>query len=487
MAIETPSRTGTGGRLGYTDLRDWLKHVEAMGQLKYVNGANTDEDIGQATDVLHHTAGSPAVMFDNIPGHEPGYRVLVNPFNTHPRIAFSVGVPHDVPTSVQQEHWRRRLHEFQPLAHVEVTDGPVMENVMRGDDVNMLKFPAVKWHPQDGGRYIGTGSFDVTRDPDDGWVNCGTYRVMLHNAKQVGYYISPGKHGRIHRQKWFDRNEPCPVVMVLGSHPLMFFASCTEIPFGLSEYDWGGGISGEPVKTITGPITGLPFPADAEIVLEGFASNETRLPEGPFGEWTGYYASDIRPEPVLDVKAIYHRNDPIQLGLPPNKPVDEQARYRAWLRSALLFDDIQKAGVPDVQGVWAHEVGGSRLFLAVSIKQRYAGHARQAGHIASQCHAGAYLGRFVVVVDEDIDPTNLEDVMWAMCTRSDPERSIDLIKRAWSGPLDPAIHPDHKGFNSRLIIDACRPFEWMDKFPPVCNLTAEEQRVARERWGWLVE
>src|SRR5436305_1304438 len=98
MAIETPSRTETGGRLGYTDLRDWLKHVDAMGQLKYVNGANADEDIGQATDVLHHTAGSPAVMFDNIPGYDAGYRVLVNPFNTHPRIAFSVGVPHDVPT-----------------------------------------------------------------------------------------------------------------------------------------------------------------------------------------------------------------------------------------------------------------------------------------------------------------------------------------------------------------------------------------------------
>jgi len=222
-------------------------------------------------------------------------------------------------------------------------------------------------------------------------------------------------------------------------------------------------------------------------VLEGFASNATRLPEGPFGEWTGYYASGGRPEPVLDVKAIYHRNDPIMLGLPPNKPVDEQSRYRAWLRSALLYDDIQKAGVPDVQGVWCHEVGGSRLFLAVSIKQRYAGHARQAGHIAAMCHAGAYLGRFVVVVDEDIDPTNLEDVMWAWCTRCDPERDTDMIKRAWSGPLDPAIHPDHKGHNSRMIFDATRPYEWRDKFPKVSNLTPEQQRVARERWGWLVQ
>lgn len=487
MAIETLPRTERGGNLDYSDLRDWLRQVDAMGQLKAVNGANVDEDIGQATDVLHHTPGSPAAIFDNIPGYQPGFRVLVNSFNVHQRIAFTLGIPHDVPLSDMQEAWRQRLHDFQPLPPIEVSGGPVMENVMTGDDVNALIFPAPKWHPQDGGRYLGTGSFDITRDPDDGWVNCGTYRVMVHNEKQVGYYISPGKHGRIQRQKYFDRGEPCPVAMVIGSHPLMFLASCTEIPYGLSEYDWVGGISGEPVRVIKGPITGLPIPADAEIVLEGFASNATRLPEGPFGEWTGYYASGGRDEPVLDVKAIYYRNDPIILGSPPNKPPDEQARYRAFLRSALLRDDVEKAGVPDVQGVWCHEVGGSRLFVAISIKQRYAGHARQAGHIASMCHAGAYLGRYVVVVDEDIDPTNLEDVLWAMCTRSDPERSIDLIKRAWSGPLDPAIHPDEKGHNSRLIIDACRPFEWRDKFPPVSNLTSEQQKVARERWSWLVE
>ena len=105
--------------------------------------------------------------------------------------------------------------------------------------MNVLKFPAPKWHPQDGGHYLGTGSFDVTRDPDEGWVNCGTYRVMVHNEKQVGYYISPGKHGRIQRQKYFDRGEPCPVVMVIGCNPLMFLASCTEIPYGVQRIRLG--------------------------------------------------------------------------------------------------------------------------------------------------------------------------------------------------------------------------------------------------------
>lgn len=486
MAIETLPRTGPGYNLAYTDLRDWIKQIEAMGDLRHVTGANAEEDIGQATDVLHHTEGSPAVLFDQIPGYEPGFRVLVNAFNTHRRICFTLGVPHDVPLAEMQDAWRKKRKAMKPIPPVEVSDGPVMENIMRGDDVNVLKFPAPKWHPKDGGRYLGTGSFDITRDPDEGWVNLGTYRVMVHNAKQVGYYISPGKHGRIQRQKYFDRGEEMPVAMVIGGHPLHFLAACTEIPYGLSEYDWIGGIQGEPVKVIKGPVTGLPIPADAEIVLEGFASPTERLWEGPFGEWTGYYASDTRPEPVLNVKAVYYRNNPIILGAPPNKPPDEQARYRAFLRSALLRDDIEAAGVPDVQGVWAHEVGGSRLFLAVSIKQRYPGHARQAGHIAAMCHAGAYLGRFVVVVDEDIDPTNLEEVMWALCTRCDPVRDTDIIQRAWSGPLDPAIHPDEKGHNSRMIFEATRPYEWRDKFPAVSNLTPEEAKVARERWGWLV-
>lgn len=140
--------------------------------------------------------------------------------------------------------------------------------------------------------------------------------MMVHDGRPLGYYISPGKHGRLHRQKYFDRGEPCPVVMVFGSHPLLFLASSNETPYGLSEYEWAGGIAGEPVEVIEGPVTGLHFPADAEIVVEGFASSDEMLQEGPFGEWTGYYASVSRVEPVLTVEALYYRNDPILLGCP---------------------------------------------------------------------------------------------------------------------------------------------------------------------------
>jgi len=140
-------------------------------------------------------------------------------------------------------------------------------------------------------------------------------------------------------------------------------------------------------------------------------------------------------------------------------------------------------GVPDVKGVWLTVSGGSRLMMVVSIKQRYPGHAKQAAIVASQCHAGAYLGRFVVVVDDDIDPSNTDDVIWAMSTRCEPEQDIDILRRCWSGPLDPVIHPTKKGFNSRAIIDATRPYEWMKDFPPVAESSKEVLDATTKKWG----
>ena len=103
--------------------------------------------------------------------------------------------------------------------------------------------------------------------------------------------------------------------------------------------------------------------------------------------------------------------------------------------------------------------------------------------IASQNHTGAYLGRYVVVVDDDIDVADLNDVLWAMCTRCDPADSIDILRRTWSGPLDPIIPRDQKGHNSRAIIDACRPYEWIKDFPPVSGASPELKEEVLEKYG----
>jgi 4-hydroxy-3-polyprenylbenzoate decarboxylase len=477
-------------RARFRDLREWLELVDEMGQLKYVDGA-TREEIGDATDLLQHQAETPSVVFDNIPGYRPGYRVNVNCFGATARIALTLGMPTDLSKAELVQAWREKTRGFKPIPAEYVTDGPVFENVQTGADVNMLQFPAPKWHPEDGGYYIGTGSYDITRDPDDGWVNLGTYRVMQQDERHVGYYISPGKHGRIHREKYFQRGERMPVAMVFGGDPLTFLAGCTEIPYGLTEYDWVGGVRGEPVRVIKGPVTGLPIPADAEIVIEGFANPEARMEEGPFGEWAGYYASGARREPVIDVEAVYWRTNPIILGSPPGTPPDEQSRFRAIMRTGRLFDQLEAMGIPDVTGAWCHEVGGSRLFVAVAIKQRYNGHARQVGHAVVGAHATAYTGRIVVVVDDDVDVTNLDEVMWAVCTRTDPAEDLDIVRKAWSTPLDPRVSPiqrERNDFsNSRLIIDATRPYEWKDEFPPVGRPPKEYRDRVRARWGYLVE
>ena len=475
----------------YDDLRQWLAAAEKLGEVRTVNGANWQEEIGMAADLVMHSDAAPCLVFDEVPGYPKGFRVLVNFFGGR-RKNVTLGFPLGYDKlELSQAFLDNYLRDLKTMPFEVVPDGPIFENAMTGDVVDVTRFPTPKWHEYDGGRYIGTGSFNVTEDPEEHWINLGTYRVMIHDPKAVGFYISPGKHGRIHRDKYEQRGEPMPTVIVLGGDPLTFLMACSETPYGICEYDIVGGLRGKPVKVVRGKVTGLPIPASAEIALEGFVYPGNRRKEGPFGEWTGYYASDVREEPVLDIKAIYHRNNPILLGCPPLRPPDELARYRAVTRSALLRQNIEKAGVPDVKAAWAHEVGTARMLLGVAIKQRYAGHSKQAGHVASQCHVGAYAGKYVIVVDEDIDVSNLEELMWAMITRSDPATSIDFIRGAWSTPLDPRLDPEERArgnfTNSRAIIDACRPFHWRDKFPRVNQMSPEAQRKAREKFGYLLK
>jgi 4-hydroxy-3-polyprenylbenzoate decarboxylase len=483
--------SGVRPAIAYSDLREWIAQTEALGEVRTVGGASWQEGIGMAAELVLHSDAAPCVIFDNIPGIQKGFRVLTNFFGGR-RKNMTLGFPADLTklelSEAVLEHY---LRDLKTIPFEVVDTGPIFENVLLGDAVDLTKFPAPLWHEADGGRYIGTGSFNVTQDPEEGWVNCGTYRVMMHDRNTVGFYISPGKHGRIHRDKYQARGELMPTAIVVGGDPLAFLMACSELPYGVSEYDIVGGLRGKATRVVRGKVTGIPIPANAEIVLEGYVDPNRRRKEGPFGEWTGYYASDVRDEPVMEIKAIYHRNNPIILGCPPQRPPDEIARYRAVTRSALLRQNIAKAGIPDVKAVWAHEVGGARMLLGVAVTQRYPGHAKQAGHIAAMCHVGAYAGRYVVVVDDDIDVSNLEELMWAVVSRSDPATSIDIITNAWSTPLDPRITPEQREqgdfTNSRAIIDACRPWHWRDHFPRVNMPTREAAKKALQQFGYLLE
>jgi 4-hydroxy-3-polyprenylbenzoate decarboxylase len=467
----------------YRDLRDWIRKVEELGELKTLKKCDWNLEIGAITELVAHRDDGPAVLFDEIKDYPKGYRVLSNSLSSRKRLALTLDLPEGETKMDFVRAWRERYKKIKPIPPKFVKKSPLFENVYKDKDVDLLKFPTPKWHDLDGGRYIGTGSIDITRDPDEGWVNWGTYRVMIHDKDSVGFYISPGKHGRIQREKYISSGKPCKIAMSFGHDPLVFLAGSIEVPYAVPEYEFIGGVRGEPMELIEGEYSGLPIPANAEIVVEGDVVFDQTKVEGPFGEWTGYYGSAERPEPFVRIKRLYHRNDPIILGSPPGRPPVELGWYRSYLRSALIWDEMEKAGVPDVKGVWLTVSGGSRLVIVVSIKQRYPGHAKQAAVVASQCHAGAYLGRYVIVVDDDIDPSNTDDVIWAMSSRSDPDTDIDIIRRCWSGPLDPIIQPGKKGFNSRAIIDACRPFEWMKDFPPVAESSKEVLDATAKKWG----
>jgi 4-hydroxy-3-polyprenylbenzoate decarboxylase len=259
-----------------------------------------------------------------------------------------------------------------------------------------------------------------------------------------------------------------------------------EIPYGKNEYDVAGGLIGEPVEVIDAPVTGLPIPAHAEIAFEGFIHPDDVLEEGPLGEWTGYYAGGKKKEPAIRIATFMHRDDPILLGAVPAVPPDDDSFYRGTYRSGAVWNQLEAAGVPEVKGVWAHAAGGSRLWLTVAIKQQYAGHAKQAGLIASQCHAGAYANRFVVVVDDDIDPADMDQVVWAMCTRFEPREGIEVLRGCWSTALDPMAYGSDDPRNARVVIDACRPWSRRDSFPRVARASKELEHGIRAKWAHVL-
>ena len=477
--------------VAYDDLRVWLAKAELMGEVRHVKGADWKEQIGLAAEaVLRHDNG-PCVVFDEVPGSPKGFRVLMNMF-AGKRRNMTFGLPDGLDKWELSDAYRvAYLEQPRDIKHEIVADGPIFENVLTGDDIDLYTFPAPIWHPNDGGRYIGTGTYSVTRDPVEDWLNAGAYRAQVHSRNTVGISMAVGHHGTMHRQKYWDKGEPCPIVMILGGDPLAFYAGGTEVPYGRFELDVVGGMRGRPERLVKGRVTGLPFPANAEIVLEGFITPDKRQLEGPFGEWTGHY-NHASQMPVVDIKAVYHRNDPILLGVPPmGGGSDEMARYRAVMRSAMIKQNMTNAGVPGIVRVWCHEVGGSRMLHGIAVKQAYPGHAIQAGFVAAQCGGSAYASKYVVVVDDDIDVTNLEQMIWAMCARSDPKQSIQFIEGSWDSRADPRLEPEKRAIrdvtHSVAVIDACRPYKWRDKFPDSNAATPEMAKKAQEQFGWLME
>jgi len=474
------------------DLREFLKKAQALGECRTIEGAHWDVEIGRISELALSVPDSPMLLFDKVQGYPAGYRVAASPFTSPRRIALALGLPLDLKGLDLVRAWKDVLANTKPIPPLEVRSGPVKENVIVGNDVDVLKFPTPKWHEFDGGRYIGTGCMVIQKDPDSGWVNLGTYRSQIIDRNTVTFHCVPGHHGAIIAKKYWDRGLACPIAIACGQGLQLYISSVAAVPVGISEYDWAGGLRNSPVEVVRGETVDLPIPAEAEIVLEGEMPPpqvETGI-EGPFGEWEGYYTGGRTPHPVVKVKAILHRNDPIQLGVPMLVGTYDDNLTTGLDLSAQLWAEFDRQ-IPGVKGVSFVNEARRRTMVVVSLKQMYPGHVKQAALIAAGTYKGAtHVGRFIIIVDDDIDPTNMSEVLWALGTRCDPRSQIDILTNRLSMASDPRLEPEKRKSGdltcSTAVIDACRPWAWKDQFPKATKASPEVMEQVKKKWGGVL-
>jgi UbiD family decarboxylase len=312
---------------------------------------------------------------------------------------------------------------------------------------------------------------------------------MVVDRNRLALHILEGQQGGVlMNEKYFARGKVMPVAVAIGVDPALWFASNRKIPWQTSEYDYAGLIKGEPIEVFEGPHTGLPLPATAEIVIEGECHPGELFEEGPFGEGVGYYANmglEKVPEPVIRVKAIHYRDNPILTCSNPAVPPSEASPMFAYSSSAMLWEKLEAAGIPGIKDVWCPEVGHGCMLNVVSIEQKYAGHATEVGVFASQIHGGGGVGKYTIIVDDDINPSDMNQVLWAVESRTDPVRSIQIIERCHTTSRDPMVSMEDKKkylgtkslMVSKCIIDACQPYEWKrENWYPVAR-SGQEQRT----------
>jgi 4-hydroxy-3-polyprenylbenzoate decarboxylase len=440
----------------YRDLRDWLRKLEEIEELKVIQEeVDWNEELTAVTYMAAKEKGSPALIFEKIKGYPKGYRVLSNILGSSlRRIALTMGLPLDLSALEMIRRTKDIYKKPIPPEIIAKGEAPVNENLVMGEDVNLDTFPAPKMWPRDGGRYIGTGDVVITKDPDDGHLNVGTYRQMIHT---------------LHREKYWKRGEPCEVAVAYGIDPGIFVVGSMGFPRNVSEFPYAGGLKGEPVRLVKGEVTDLLIPADAEIVVEGLSYPDKYKTEGPFGEFQGYYGRPGGATPYIEVKCIHYRNDPILMAaLMADHPSCEQNLFFGIARSAY--------SVPAAAGGFG--------MIVVSIEQKHAGHAAQVAALAAQCPGGAYNSKWIIVVDEDVDPTDLDQVLWAMCTRCHPPDDIDILRNTWSTYLDPTRNPpEDRPYGAKTLINACKEHKYLDSFSKRTLLRESVYKKVKEKWG----
>jgi 4-hydroxy-3-polyprenylbenzoate decarboxylase len=493
MAKREEKITESASKKPIQDLREWLNRVEALGDLVRVKeSVSCDEEMSAIGYLVAKQKPSPAILFDNIKGYEKSPYKAQSLWNilgpSIPRIALTLEEPHDTPTVELIRRVKDKLKNRMMPREVKSDDAGFFQNTLTGDQIDLTQLPIPRHWPLDGGRYAGTADCVITRDPDSGYLNVGTYRMMLQGKKECGLYLSPGKDARLHITRSWQQGKPVEVAAAWGIDPLFMVLGSQTFPKNVSEYEYLGGIKGEPIPVVKGKTTNLLLPANAEFVIEGIIKPNSVRSEGPFGEFPGYYG---RPEagcPLVEITAVHYRNNPILTNaLMADYPSNEQSGFFSIIRSARIWDDLDKLGVPGIQGIYAHPAGAGGFGMTViALEQRYAGHAAQALALAAQVPGGAYYTKWIIAVDEDVDPTDMDQVIWAMSSRCNPIDDVDILRNTWSTWLDPTQNPPEKRpYGSKALINACKEHRYLPVFSKRTALRKEMYDKVAGEWKKL--
>ena len=481
------------GEKPIADLREWLSRVEEIGELTRVSQpVDRDEEMSAISYLVAKQQPSPAVLFERPRGFDKsriGAKLLWNILGPSvKRVALTLEEPADTPTVELIRRVKDKLKRRLPPLEVPADQAPIYQNTITGKNIDLSLLPIPRHWPLDGGLYAGTGDAVITRDPDSGYLNIGTYRMMVQGKSQVGLYLSPGKDARLHITRAWQQGKPINVAAAWGIDPLFMLVGSQTFPKNVSEYEYAGGIKGQPIPVVRGKKSDLLIPANAELVIEGIIRPNSVKAEGPFGEFPGYYG---RPEagcPLVDITAVHYRSQPILTNaLMADYPSCEQSGFFSVIRSAKIWDDLDKLGIPGIHGVYAHPAAAGGFGMTViSLEQRYAGHAAQVLALAAQVPGGAYYTKWIIAVDEDVDPTDMDQVIWAMASRCNPIDDIDILRNTWSTWLDPTQNPPEKRpYGSKALINACKEHRHLPVFSKRTTLRKKVYDQIAARWNEL--
>ncbi|MBR0006462.1 MULTISPECIES: non-oxidative hydroxyarylic acid decarboxylases subunit C [Bacillus] len=441
--------------MAYQDFREFLAALEKEGQLLTVNEeVKPEPDLGAAARAASNLGDkSPALLFNNIYGYHNA-QIAMNVIGSWPNHAMMLGMPKDTPVKEQFFEFAKRYDQF-PMPVKREETAPFHENEIT-EDINLFDIlPLFRINQGDGGYYLDKACV-ISRDLEDpdnfGKQNVGIYRMQVKGKDRLGIQPVPQHDIAIHLRQAEERGINLPVTIALGCEPVITTAASTPLLYDQSEYEMAGAIQGEPYRIVKSKLSDLDVPWGAEVVLEGEIIAGEREYEGPFGEFTGHYSGG-RSMPIIKIKRVYHRNNPIFEHLYLGMPWTE-CDYMIGINTCVpLYQQLKEAYPNEIVAVNAMYTHG--LIAIVSTKNRYGGFAKAVGMRALTTPHGLGYCKMVIVVDEDVDPFNLPQVMWALSTKMHPKHDAVIIPDLSVLPLDPGSNPS--GITHKMILDATTP------------------------------